>query len=588
MTVQTPYEILQQTDPFNLMAVETALKSVPAEAVTTAADIPVYFLSNFTVSGILPFVEFHGLKNGLKITARNGDFNVLHQALMQDKSDLHTFAPRITVLALNWDLLARGGTDLVMERVRELFDLAASKLQSAVVVNTFLAPLSGGAASVVDRDLARAVDDANAFVRGYVADHSDKFFLCDWNRYVMNEGVANTLDRRYGYMAKAPFKPAFLSQYARDVVKIARALSGQGKKVLALDCDNTLWGGVLGEDGLDGIQLHADDYPGNVFSAVQHRLIALQSQGVLLALCSKNNEIDVMEVLDTHPHCVLKREHITAHRINWDNKAENLAALADELNLGLDSFVFVDDSDFECDLVRSRLPMVDVVQVPKRLYDYPDTLARELDGLFVMAGLTGEDAKRAELYAARAEAEHAKAQFDDLDSYLQALEIEVDFHEMQSSEIPRVAQLTQKTNQFNLNKTPYSADEIAAFDQDPQTNVYVLVVKDRYGALGLTNVCILKTGEDGSRFIDTYLMSCRVFERRLEHAFLGYIFDDVGARQGEVEVTAHYRPSAKNAVAGAFLETAGFVLEDEGSDGKTYRIALSAYVPQNTDFIRKV
>ena len=219
--------------------------------------------------------------------------------------------------------------------------------------------------------------------------HRAQFFLVDFERIIRLLGEEKTIDYRFWYTSKALFKKDFLNAYAQEIVKIAKALKGRTKKCLVLDCDNTLWGGIIGEDGISGIKLDKHIYPDKLYYEFQQNVINLHERGIIIALCSKNNEEDVWEILDNHPSCLLKRRHVAAWRINWDDKSSNIKSIANELNLGIDSFVFVDDSPLECELVKKMLPDVTVLQVPQKLYTYPKILLH--DGWFDTLHISEED-----------------------------------------------------------------------------------------------------------------------------------------------------------------------------------------------------
>ena len=255
-------------------------------------------------------------------------------------------------------------------------------------------------------------------------------------------------------------------------------LKGKAKKCVVVDCDDTLWGGVVGEDGLDGIKLDRNSYPGKAFYDFQTGLLHLAERGILVVLCSKNNEADVLEVLDKHPGCRLKRKHLSAWRVNWQDKASNIAEIAEELNLGLDSFVFVDDNPVECGLVKELLPEVTVLQVPQKLHELPSLLFEQ--GFFDAFRLTEEDHKRAQLYQSESPRRQSRGGFKSVEEYLSSLETVAVIHRMRSGEIPRVAQLTQKTNQFNLHPKRYSERDVAAFADRPDAAVFTLSVSDRF------------------------------------------------------------------------------------------------------------
>lgn len=574
----TAQEFIREADPHKLMSVESAVKQARNTDLDTYCPTSVYFLCNFTISAIEPFADFHCLKRGLNAQIRFGDYNVIHQPLMQPDSDLQKSSPQILVLALMYEVLAKLGGSDVCAQLQELFDLAAAKTSATIIINTFLSPPSANNPQI---------QIANDFIRNYASDNGARFVVCDWDSYLRAIGHSEAFDRRYWYMAKAPFKPPFLSFYGSDIAKIASAINGKNKKCLVLDCDGTLWGGVVGEDGMDGIALHADDYPGNAYYEIQQTLLQLHQRGVVLAINSKNNEADVFDVFEKHPHCLLKKEHFSALRINWDNKIENMGELADELNLAIDSFVFLDDSDFECNMVRDMLPEIEVCQVPGRAYEYPAAICALTDEFFFTTNVTGEDANRGKLYEAKKKADGAKVGFENIDDYLRSLDITADMHVMREDEIARVSQLTQKTNQFNLAKTPYSEADISEFHESDAHSVYVMVVGDRFGALGLTNVCIVNHTEPNQASINTFLMSCRVFERNLESVFLDFIMDcEKGS--GRTAIDATFKRTPKNQVAENFYEKMGFRLQGDYSQEKSYVLDVSDYSPTPFDYIRIV
>jgi HAD superfamily phosphatase (TIGR01681 family) len=304
-----------------------------------------------------------------------------------------------------------------------------SRTQATIAVNTFLAPLYPELGLILphDRgDLTTQVADLNRFIADQVREKAPRFLLMDWARYQRRLGADASIDRRYWYMSKAPLKKAFLNVYAQELSRIVRALKGKAKKCLVLDCDNTLWGGIIGEDGIDGIKLDGNEYPGKAFYDFQTSVLQLAERGVLITLCSKNNEEDVFEVLDTHPWCRLKRSHLSGWRVNWQNKAANIADLSEELNLGIDSFVFVDDNPVECDIVRQALPELTVLQVPDKLYNLPSLVLE--DGLFDTLRVSDEDKRRALLYQSESQRKGARTQFGNIESYLSSLETVASIH----------------------------------------------------------------------------------------------------------------------------------------------------------------
>ncbi len=383
-------------------------------------------------------------------------------------------------------------------------------------------------------------------------------------------------DPRLWYSASFPFAGAAAREVSRRIVGLGAALKFPRAKVIALDIDNTLWGGIIGEDGFDGIAI-GHEYPGNAYLAFQRRLLDFQQRGFLLALCSKNNPGDVEEVLKSHPHQLLKPEHFAAVRINWEPKTDNLAALAEELNLGLDSFILVDDSDYECALVRRELPQVEVIQTPARPVEVPYCLD-QVSRLELLA-LTAEDLKRTQMYAQERTRRLLRQNVDErgggLDGYLASLEMVMTVEIDDPASLKRLAQMTQKTNQFNLTTRRYDEQHMRRLIDAPDWMVAHFSLKDMFGDSGIVGLCLFDLSEPGLAELDTYLMSCRVIGRKAESAFLNVLLKRLAAT-GVRDVVADYLPTPKNGLSANFLPDHGF---DAGADGR-FRRNLEAMPPE--------
>ena len=335
-----------------------------------------------------------------------------------------------------------------------------------------------------------------------------------------------------------------------------------------LDLDNTLWGGVLGEDGISGIKM-GGDYPGKAFAFFQKLLLQLSKAGVILTVCSKNNEADVLEAWDKNPFMVLKKEHFAAYRINWTDKATNIKELADELNLGLDSFVFIDDNPTERELIKQMLPMVSVPEFPAQPYELPVFFKMVVEDYFKVYSITEEDKKKTEQYkanAARAQAQHS---FTDFGAFLESLDIQITIEAANEFNIPRIAQMTQKTNQFNLTTKRYTDADVKGFLANGW-KIWCISVADRFGDNGITG-CIIINGDE----IDTFLLSCRILGKGIEKAFIKKIMTLL--KEGGVSsVKAAYLPTAKNAQVADFYDRCGFPCVAENADGsKNYLLDLT-------------
>lgn len=548
------------------------------EKASCDSTVQVCFLRNVTVEGIEPFLKYHCLTAGIRPGIVFGNYDMVLQEIMDDGSPLHRNPADIVVLSLVMEQLDPGYRspgwqgDRAIGELESLFDLLAQRTSALVMVNTFIPPFAsefGVTGHDWTSDATAEIARINGAVRAYVAAHHSRFLLADWERLVRLYGEEGSMDYRFWYMAKAPFKKQFLNSYAWEIAQVAKALKGKAKKCLVLDCDNTLWGGVIGEEGLQGIALDRNSYPGNVFYDFQRSVLALHERGILITLCSKNNDEDVWEVLGSHPQALLKREHLSAWRVNWQDKVSNIRDLAAELNLGLDSFVFVDDNPTECELVATALPEVTVLRVPDKLYLYPRLLLGS--GLFDTLAVSSEDRQRARMYQAEARRKEASCQYENLEQYLASLELTAVIHPAAPGEVARVAQLTQKTNQFNLTTRRYAEGEIARFLTRDDHGVFSLTVTDKFGDSGLTGVLIaVREGRVGR--IDSLLLSCRVLGRNLETVFLHRCLELLESSWGVTEWHGEYLPTRKNRQVEDFYERMGFTVTETGEAGKTYRL----------------
>ena len=314
---------------------------------------------------------------------------------------------------------------------------------------------------------------------------------------------------------------------------------------------------MVGEDGLDGIALDTTQYPGSAFCDFQATVLHLAERDVLLPLCRKKSRC--FEVLDKHPAMRLKRKHLAGWRVNWQDKASNIAAMAEELNLGLDVFVFVDDSPLERDLVREMLPQVTVLQVPKKLHELPMLLLQL--GLFDTLHVTDEDHKRAQLYQSESQRKTVRSAFGNLQEYLHSLQTVASIHRATPAELSSVTQLTQNTNQLNLTTRCYSEGDLQAFVNSAEAAVHTLSVGDRFGSLGLVGAMVVKMEGNIAR-ADTFLMSCRALGRRLEAAMVRNCMTDMNRLAASTSAAprdwhAEFIPTAKNSPGGKLLAPDG-------------------------------
>ncbi|GAB4081370.1 HAD-IIIC family phosphatase [Modestobacter muralis] len=471
--------------------------------------------------------------------------------------------------------LAPAALDALETSVRTRYRLAleAARPLPSVHLVTFHrmgSPLDAGGrdvvAAVLDRFDAALRDVAAGFPNTRLVDGAD---------VVRTVGRDAAFDLRFWFRGKAPYTGAFLDELARRVTVAARGFGAPFRKVLALDCDGTLWGGVVGEDSVEGIALGPHDHPGNVFWQVQHEIAALRRAGVLLCLVSKNNPADVDEVLRDHPSTVLRDEDFVVKKVDWSDKPANVRALAAELGLGLDSIVFLDDSPFECEAMRQQLPVVTTVQVPARLSDYP-RVVRGIGELFLAGGVTEESRDKTEQYRHRARAEELQAASVDQETYLASLQLTVQVRRDDPADAARISELSQKSNQFNLTTRRYGVSEVERLMADPEHAVYALVVGDVFGSAGLTGAVVVHRDGAAAR-VESFFLSCRVLGRGIETAVWPRVVADAVADRC-TSLHADFRPTPKNAQVSDFWDRLGLSLAAEAADGsRSYCIAVDDF-----------
>jgi FkbH-like protein len=371
------------------------------------------------------------------------------------------------------------------------------------------------------------------------------------------------------YLGKIPYSAAAFKQMSTAIRSQPAHLSRANKKVLVLDLDNTLWGGILGEDGAEGILL-SDDGLGAVYRDVQRNIKRMQQRGTLLAISSKNNAADVDEILSNHPHMVLGKEDFAAMEINWDNKPENIRKMAAQLSLGLDSFVFVDDSPAEREAVSKMLPEVTVPDYPSQPEQLPGFYRQLFTDYFCQLRSTAEDLNKTKQYQENA----ARAQFAstlDYDTFLQSLELQVKRVSADDTHMNRLDQLLHKTNQFNLTTRRYSLQELSE-QKAGNWEYYLFRAADKFGDYGIIAALLVDTTSDLPR-IDTFVMSCRIMGKRVEHYILDTVESDLLAKNFDF-LTADYVPSPKNQAVSNLYPSLGYKEISHTEDSYQYQIDL--------------
>lgn len=558
-------------------------------AVADLVPIRVGLLANFTADLVAPALIAHALPSRLLVDPYVAGYDTWIQEILDPSSALRERNPDVVVLALHLDALSpaltSGFLELTPEGADAEVDAVASRIEGAVsglrawsraklLIHAF-SPPALPALGILDARLRAGqttmVRRLNDRLADFAAREAD-VYLIDLARLIANVGATRWHDARLWGLARIPFSQPAVHALVDEYVRYLRAFKGLARKVLVVDLDDTLWGGVLGEDGVDGIRL-GDQYPGSAFVDVQRAILALHRRGVVLAINSKNNIEDVIEALEKHPAMVLRPQHFAAMRVNWEDKSANMLEIADEIGLSVDSFVFIDDSAVECDRLRQSLPQVLTV----RLAGEPALRPAAILGLGVFDTLSysEEDRQRGVLYRQEAERTRLRATVQSLEEFYRSLHMELAVEQVGHTHLHRAAELTQRTNQFNLTTRRYTVDDLAAALREPDCEAYAFRLKDRFGDNGIIGLAILE-GSGPRVCISTLLLSCRVLRRTVEDAVLAFLVTRARER-GATEVEGRYRPTRKNGQAKEFYRERGF--DPVERDGDTERFIRNVTVP---------
>lgn len=591
MNPAIPEEILSVLrDPSSTLA-QVQRSVAEAEKLELPKSASIGLSSNITISMLEIYLRRAALINGVKLTVHQGNYD-------DHVRDMDTFAANgvehvvflpffdnlmpafeAQLATMSEEQVAAKAADLG-ERYRLVFERA--KAFRTVFVCEF--HRYGHKQWENDR-VTTALQQFNVMLRTLAGNYAN-IRLVDMQSLLEGVGRPAAFDPRFYFRAKTPYSPAFLGKLAAQISIMSRGFGSYFYKALILDCDNTLWGGIIGEDLMKGIKLDPYDYPGNLFWRAQQEFAGLERNGILLCLCSKNNPQDVDEVLHSHPNIVLKDSNIVLKKVNWNNKVQNMRDIAKELNIGLDSFIFLDDSEFECNAARSQLPMVRTFMVPKSLPEYPAVI-EEIKALFLGGGITAESTSKTLQYQQKAEAEKLMAEFGSQEEYLAALQLKVELSRNLTTSIPRISELTLKSNQFNLTTHRYSESEIQALMQADDSDVYSMVVSDKFGNAGLTGVAVIRyKGADA--VVEAFLMSCRVIGRGVEFVVWATIMQEA-LKKGCTALRAEFLPSAKNAQVKEFYDSLGLTFVEESADGvRRYHCTIKDFSLKKTEWVEVV
>lgn len=518
--------------------------------------------ATFTVDYLLPSLAFVLESVGIATEVEAAPYHQIYQQLLDPNSESSKNGSGVNVFIIRLEDFFRDFTDSIPNNIDNIVDeivAAFGKFSERVSVPTIITLLP--CSPRVKGKLKLKLDNATIVLADKLKQFSSYVFASERDLRKTSFDIETDYDAISDDLAHMPISETGFSSLAVAIARKVHMLRVPARKVLVLDCDNTIWKGVVGEDGVDGINLPP------AFLEIQKYAVEAQAQGVLICLASKNAEQDVFEVFEKRDDMILKMEHIVAHRINWESKFKNLESLANELNLGIDSFVFLDDNPVECGQMREVLPKVITLQVPP---DHEVESFLQNIWLFDKLTVTEEDAKRTQMYRENAARQQMEDTTTDIAAFLASLELVIDVNCPDESEWPRIAQLTQRTNQFNFTTIRRNEPDIRALALSGEADVMRVNVRDRFGDYGLVGITISRKIDDALN-VDTMLLSCRVLGRGVEHAMLRKL-GEMAKSAGLSRVDLPYVLTPKNEPARAFADHVALAFKVGDESSCVYRI----------------
>ena len=539
--------------------------------------IRVAILSSFTINGLEESLRVKLYEKKIDCKTYVSGYNQFNQEILDVSSKLYKFSPDLTFLILDtqstlgnlfhepYSVSSSERKKIFDEKFDDLKNLVRSftnQTKSKLVVMNFsipsYSPYGIFETKVVDglHNSIKKLNEnlANEFLK------NDSVYIFDFNSFVNQYGEKNIFDVKQFLFGDIKVSLDYIPNLADEFTGYIFAVLGLTKRCIVLDLDNTLWGGIVGEDGYDGIKLGAGAQ-GNSFIEFQKYLLSLHQRGILLAINSKNNPDDALDVITNHPDMILRKEHFACMKINWNDKVSNMIDIAKELNFGLDYLVYFDDDPVNRDFMKSSLPDVLTVELPNDPSQYATILKNMKE--FNVLKITDEDAKRGQMYVQQKNRQEFERSVTNLDEFLKQLKLKVKIKEADKFSIPRISQLTLKTNQFNLTTKRYQEEDIKNFVEDKNIEIGYAQVEDKFGDNGITSVFILNKRNPKEWYLDTFLLSCRIMGREIEKCIMSHIISKA-KKDGVTIIKANYLPTKKNKPIEDFLPDCGFQKNEDG------------------------
>lgn len=537
--------------------------------------IKIALLSSFTINPVGAYLNVESIRIGLFPEVYIGSFNQYQQEILDNNSQLYKFQPEITFLSFqlhsllpeidNYTLRKKEDITEIIKKIRILLDIFKKNINSLLIIHNFAIPSYLPVKISQDNYSLKEWYNELNYQLAQIYEGDGQIYVLDYDHLTSIFGKMRVTNPKMHYFASMEISESFLPIVVNKYMGYIKNLKGLSRKCIVLDLDNTLWGGIVGEDKIDEIKL-GPTFPGNEYYEFQKLLLYLFNRGIILAINSKNNYEDSIQVIRNHPGMILKEKHFASIQINWLDKVTNMKTIAQKLNIGLDSMIFIDDNPVEREFMKKMLPEVLTVNLPKDPALYKTTIEELND--FEIISITEEDLKRGEMYSRQRQRNEFKESTASLEEFLKGLKMQLIIRGSNRSKInlSRVAQLTQRTNQFNFTTKRYTEADLKRFLDMESYRIYTLQVIDIFGDEGLVGVIIIKINLDIWE-IDTFLMSCRVLGRNIETSFLDNIVHE--AKEENIStIKGVYIPTKKNVMVKNFYLDYGFELMEE-TDGQT-------------------
>jgi len=550
-------------------------------------EIRISVLGNCATQFFSEAIEGYGKLSGINISVFDADYDQIDAQLLNPSSEVYSFNPDAILLWLSTDRLyekfldeelsnRNAFADDYMAKIERYWGLITQNSNARIIQMNFTEiddKALGQYSCKVDSSFIYQIRKLN-YILQEAMEKNNHVYPVDALAVQINLGRDAVFSAPLYYNAKMSVAMGALPYIAAAVIDVIRSMQGKIKKCIILDLDNTLWGGVIGDDGMAGIEI-GELGKGHVFCNLQRWLKQLKEYGIILAVCSKNEELIAKEPFEKHEEMILRLDDISIFVANWEDKASNIKMIQESLNIGMDSIVFLDDNPFERNLVREKHPDIEVPELPED----PALWLQFLQGqnYFDTVSYTGEGSDRTKLYQAEYERRRLQQNFESIDDYLQGLMMVGFFNAFEPLKYPRIAQLTQRSNQFNLRTVRYTEDEIQRIAEDDHYITMYFNLKDKFGDHGLVSVVIMKKESEEVLFVDTWLMSCRVLKRGMEEYVINHIVQ-TAKENGFKKITAEYIPTSKNNMVKEIYSQMGF---DKTGD-YTYEVCVDEFKPLKT------